>query len=98
MRNAWDRPNAVGEHELADWFEQAHKARAFRNDYAHGRWGLPGKHLHIESGRLSEATPLVVFIPLDWDMSANRPDKIVNFTLEEFARRSKRRSCYRDNS
>ncbi|WP_455279048.1 hypothetical protein [Cupriavidus necator] len=76
---------AEGQQELAGWFERAHTARAFRNEYAHGRWGVPGKHLHAESGRLCDATPLLVFVPLDWDMSPTREDKSIEMTLDDFA-------------
>ncbi|WP_116313797.1 hypothetical protein [Cupriavidus taiwanensis] len=41
--------------------------------------------MHAESGRLCDATPLLVFVPLDWDMSPNREDKSIELTLEEFA-------------
>lgn len=85
MQAAWARPNPEGERELALWFERAHKARGFRNDYAHGRWGVPGKHLQAESGKFSDATPLLVFVPLDWDMSPDREDKTIDMTLEQFA-------------
>lgn len=27
--------------ELTNWFERADRARAIRNDYVHGRWGVP---------------------------------------------------------
>ncbi|AOY96113.1 hypothetical protein BKK79_31245 [Cupriavidus sp. USMAA2-4] len=41
--------------------------------------------MFTESGRLSDATPLLVFVPLDWDMSPNREDKSIELTLDEFA-------------
>ena len=85
IRAAWTRPNLEGEREFALWFKRTNKARGFRNDYAHGRWGVPGKHLHTESGRLCDATPLLVFVPLDWDMSPDRVNKSIDLTLEEFA-------------
>lgn len=85
MRAAWTGSDAEGVREFGLWFERAHKARGFRNDYSHGRWGVPGKHLYTQSGRLCDATPLLVFVPLDWDMSPNRVDKSIDLTLEDFA-------------
>ncbi|WP_144410057.1 hypothetical protein [Cupriavidus basilensis] len=85
MWAAWTSSDLEGEREFALWFERAHRARGFRNDYSHGRWGVPGKHLRTESGRLCDATPLLVFVPLDWDMSPNRVDKSIDLTLEDFA-------------
>lgn len=82
---AWSSHHAEGQMELCLWFERAHKARGLRNEYAHGRWGVPGKHLFTESGRLSDATRLLVFVPLDWDMSENRKDNTIELRLEEFA-------------
>ncbi|SOZ68516.1 conserved hypothetical protein [Cupriavidus taiwanensis] len=85
VAGAWSGAHDEGQRQLSDWFERAHKARGFRNAYAHGRWGVPGKHLHAESGRLCDATPLLVFVPLDWDMSPNRKDNSIELTLDEFA-------------
>lgn len=82
---AWTEVGAAGQQEMSQWFRRAHQTRAFRNEYAHGRWGVPGKHLHAESGRLCDATPLLVFVPLDWDMSPNREDESIEMTLEDFA-------------
>lgn len=85
MKAAWAQPNTEGELEFAQWFKRAHKARGFRNDYAHGRWGVPGKHVEAASGRFCDATPLLVFVPLDWDMSPDRKDRSIDLTLEQFA-------------
>lgn len=82
---AWSACHDEGQKELCGWFELAHKSRGIRNEYAHGRWGVPGKHLFTESGRLCDAKPLLVFVPLDWDMSENRNDNNIELTLEEFA-------------
>ncbi|MFV8618107.1 hypothetical protein [Ralstonia pseudosolanacearum] len=85
MRAAWVNTAAGGQREFSLWFERAHRARVFRNDYAHGRWGVPGKHLPGESGRFCDATPLLVFVPLNWDMSPSREDESIAMTLDEFA-------------
>lgn len=71
--------------EFSAWFENAHQARALRNDYAHGRWGVPGKYNFKPPGRLIDAEPLLVFVPLQWDMSPDRVDDSVSMTIEEFA-------------
>lgn len=85
MQSAWGQPNPDGVREFTEWFERANRARGLRNDYAHGRWGVPGKRLPAESGRFCDATPLLVFVPLDWDMSPDRKDRSVDLTLEQFA-------------
>jgi len=85
MRAAWVNTAAAGQKEFSLWFERAHRARVFRSDYAHGRWGVPGRHLPGESGRFSDATPLLVFVPLHWDMSPGREDESIAMTLDEFA-------------
>lgn len=82
---AWANVGAEGQLALQAWFRRAHDARAFRNEYAHGRWGVPGKFLQAESGRHCDATPLLVFVPLDWNMSPDRTDESISMTLEEFA-------------
>lgn len=85
LKIAWADVGQEGLEAMADWFNRAHRARGFRNEYAHGRWGLPGKFLQAESGRHCDATPLLLFIPLDWNMSPDRPDETISLTLEEFA-------------
>jgi hypothetical protein len=85
MRAAWVNAAAGGQQDFSRWFERAHRARVFRNDYAHGRWGVPGKHLPAESGKLCDATPLLVFVPLNWDMSPSREDESIAMTLDDFA-------------
>jgi len=59
------------------WFKRADEARALRNDYVHGRWGMPGRTI--------DAEPLLAFIPLHWDMSPDRPDDSISMSIEEFA-------------
>lgn len=85
LERAWGASNSKGWQEMDLWFRRAHKARAFRNEYAHGRWAAPGKHRFSESGRISDAAPLLVFVPLDWDMSEDREDQSIEMTLDEFA-------------
>ncbi len=82
---SWSGAHTEGQEEMSRWFERAHKARGVRNEYVHGRWAAPGKHSFTESGRVCDAMPLLVFMPLDWDMSENREDKSLTLTLEEFA-------------
>jgi len=67
------------------WFKRADEARGLRNDYVHGRWGVPGKYNFIPPGRMIDAVPLLTFVPLHWDTSPDRPDDSISMTLEEFA-------------
>lgn len=71
--------------EFADWFDKADQARVLRNDYAHGRWGVPGKYRFKPLGRMIDAEPLLAFIPLHWDMTPDRADDSIYMTLDEFA-------------
>ena len=67
-----------------DWFKRAHRAKALRNDYAHGRWGVPGAYRQAPSGRQCDAEPLLSFVPLNWNMSPGRSDNMVTMTLSQF--------------
>jgi len=49
--------------EFSAWFDNAHQARALRDDYAHGRWGVPGKYHFKPPRRLIDAEPLLVVVP-----------------------------------
>ena len=68
------------------WFKRAESAKALRNSYSHGRWGVPGKHRFTETTTLADATPLLCFLPLGWDMSPDRVDQTIELTLDEFAK------------
>lgn len=70
--------------EFRAWFDRAEKCRVLRNDYAHGRWGVPGKFNFKEGGRLLDAEPLLVFVPLDWNMEPDREDLSIVLPMEEF--------------
>ncbi|MDM4765985.1 hypothetical protein [Pelomonas sp. SE-A7] len=70
--------------DFRDWFASAHKVRAIRNDYAHGRWGVPGKLQESPSGPALPRVPLLAFVPLEFDMTPDQPDKSVYLTIEEF--------------
>jgi hypothetical protein len=80
---------APGGDEVLDifkaWFKRAECANALRNSYAHSRWGVPGRHRFTESTTIADATPLLCFVPLGWDMSADRADTTIELTLDEFA-------------
>lgn len=62
--------------EFRHWFESADAMKALRNDYVHGRWGVPGK--------LVDGQPMLAFVPLHWDMTPDRPDDSAYMTLDEF--------------
>lgn len=77
-------PVAVRE-DFDGWFERVDRARAMRNDYVHGRWAAPGAWHEAPSGHRIDAKPLLVFVPLNWDMRADRPDTSIKMTLEDLA-------------
>jgi hypothetical protein len=62
--------------EFQQWFEAADAMKALRNDYVHGRWGVPGK--------LVDGQPMLAFVPLHWDMTPDRPDDSIYLTLDDF--------------
>lgn len=70
--------------EFRIWFDRAEKCRVLRNDYAHGRWGVPGKFIFKEGGSKANSEPLLVFIPLDWNMAPDREDRSIDLTMREF--------------
>ena len=59
------------------WFSEADSLKALRNDYVHGRWGVP-------DGRLEDGTQTLGFVPLHWDFAPGRVDDSVRMTLPEF--------------
>lgn len=71
--------------EFSEWFDRADNARALRNDYVHGRWGVPGKYDFKFAGRLMDADPLLTFVPLNWDISPDQADSSISMTMQEFA-------------
>lgn len=72
--------------EFRAWFKRAESANALRNSYAHGRWGVPGRYRFTETTTIADATPLLCFVPLGWDMSPDRVDLTIELTLDEFAK------------
>lgn len=62
--------------EFRQWFEAADAMKALRNDYVHGRWGVPGK--------LVDGQPMLAFVALHWDLTPDRPDDSIYMTLDEF--------------
>lgn len=75
-------PTAMAEFD--NWFARAASARALRNDYAHGRWGTPGKLAESPDGPGHPRVPMLAFVRLDWDMTAGQPDRSVYMTLDDF--------------
>lgn len=69
--------------EFDKWFASAREARALRNKYAHGRWGVPGKLAESPLGPGHPRIPMLAFVRLDWDLSPNQPDRSVYMTMEE---------------
>lgn len=71
--------------EFRQWFDRADACRALRNDYVHGRWGVPGDYDHGDGNQsATEGRPSLVFVPLHWDMRSDHPDDSLKMTLEEF--------------
>jgi hypothetical protein len=62
--------------ELGRLFDQADGLKALRNDYVHGRWGVPG--------RMVGGEPRISFVRLNWNMEPDRPDESVVLTLAQF--------------
>ena len=78
----------AGETAIADfkaWFKLADESRAIRNDYVHGRWGVPGNYSYKNGDRLIDADPLLTFVPLHWKMEPELADDSISMTLEEFS-------------
>lgn len=71
--------------QFKDWFDDAERARALRNDFAHGRWAVPAKYGLTEDGRRNLEEPILAFVPLDFDMTPDQPDKSVYMTIAEFS-------------
>jgi hypothetical protein len=74
-------PEAVSEFD--QWFVTARAARALRNNYAHGRWGVPGRLAESPLGPGHPRIPMLAFVRLDWDMTPNQPDRSIYMTAEE---------------
>lgn len=71
--------------ELRNWFERADRARAIRNDYVHGRWGVPSGFEMDAEGRI-DGEPLLGFLPLNWDLTPGQPDRTIRMKMQDFAR------------
>lgn len=71
--------------ELRNWFVRADRARAVRNDYVHGRWGVPAGYEVDAEGRI-DGEPLLGFVPLNWDLTPGQPDRSVRMKMHDFAR------------
>ena len=67
------------------WFKRAESATALCNSYAHGRWAVPGSYRFTETTTMADATPLLCFVPLGWDVSPDRVDTTIKLTIDEFA-------------
>ena len=68
-------PKAKTEFEAL--FHRADETKALRNDYVHGRWGVPGRRV--------DGRPLLLFVPLHWNTEPSRPDDSIELSIEEFA-------------
>ncbi len=75
-------PEAMAEFDA--WFARARSARALRNNYAHGRWGCPGKLAESPAGSEHPRIPMLAFVGLDWDLTPDQPDRSIYLTMEDF--------------
>lgn len=71
--------------ELRNWFERADRARAIRNNYVHGRWGVPAGFELDAEGRI-DGEPLLGFVPLNWDLTPGQPDQTIRMKMQDFAK------------
>lgn len=69
--------------EFSRWFASAYAAKALRNNYAHGRWGVPGRLAESPLGAGHPRVPMLAFIAMEWDMTPNQADRSVYMTVEE---------------
>ncbi len=65
----------AAERDFSTWFARVHEARALRNDFAHGRWGITGRH--IPEGLRFE------FAVLSWDFDAGKRSDQNSYTPQE---------------
>jgi hypothetical protein len=73
----FENAGEVARAEFRRWFAAADALKALRNDYIHGRWGVPG---HVVDGHY-----MLSFVQLHWDMNPEHPDESVHMSLAEFA-------------
>lgn len=65
----------AAEQDFSTWFARVHGAKALRNDFAHGRWGITGKH--IPGGLRFE------FGVLSWDFDTSNRSEPISYTPQE---------------
>lgn len=61
--------------ELKAWFQEAGRLKQVRNDYVHGRWGVPRS--------VFENPPRIEFVPLNWTMDAGALEPPSVMTINE---------------
>lgn len=62
--------------DFAQWFEHARTAKAFRNDFAHGRWAVYPD--------VFPEGPRIEFIALNWEMEQVKQIPPMKIKLDEF--------------
>lgn len=62
--------------ELRDWFKEASRLKQLRNDYEHGRWGVPLSAIENPS--------LIDFVPLHWNMDPQAAAVPKVMTIDQF--------------
>ena len=66
-------PSALA--ELKAWFEEAGRLKQVRNDYVHGRWGVPRS--------FAESPPRIEFVPLHWNLDQEAAVSPTVMTIDE---------------
>lgn len=61
--------------ELKAWFQEAGRLKQVRNDFVHGRWGVPRSAF--------ENPPRIEFVPLHWTMDADALEPPIVMTIDE---------------
>jgi len=83
-KKAYQPAGEVAMAEFADWFTKIDKARALRNDYVHGRWGVPGGRRGGADTPIKDCELLLGFVPLHWNLSPETMPQEITMTLGEF--------------
>ncbi|SCU89709.1 hypothetical protein CNECB9_4920032 [Cupriavidus necator] len=85
LQQYFESAGATAQDEFSQWCHRAEEARAMRNDYVHGRWGVPAKRQFNSEGYAVEGHWLLGFVPLHWDLSGQSDIQEKLMTMEEFA-------------
>jgi len=88
-KKAFQPAGAKAISEFAEWFSKVDKARALRNDYVHGRWGVPGGHRGDPDTPFRDCELLLAFVPLHWNLSPGTMPIETKMTIGDFEQQVK---------